>query len=166
MHEVSRRRLLIGGAAGAGAVLASTALAEPASATAKDVPAAGDLALWYDSGAGEEWLRALPIGNGRLGAMVFGNVGSERLALNEDTVWAGGPYDSDNRLGAAALPEIRRLIFADQWLEAQTLINQTMLGKPVGQMAYQPVGDLRLSFDHGTEATEFHRQLDLTTATA
>ena len=62
--------------------------------------AADDLALWYDEGAGTDWLRALPIGNGRLGAMVFGNVDTERLQLNEDTVWAGGPYDPSQHPGA------------------------------------------------------------------
>ncbi|MFI7229659.1 glycoside hydrolase N-terminal domain-containing protein [Nonomuraea angiospora] len=64
--------------------------------------AANDLALWYDESAGMDWLRALPIGDGRLGAVVFGNVDTERLQLNEDTVWAGGPYDQSNPRGAAA----------------------------------------------------------------
>jgi hypothetical protein len=56
----------------------------------------GDLALWYDKPAGDEWVRALPLGNGRLGAMVYGNPGSERIQLNEDTVWAGSPYRNDS----------------------------------------------------------------------
>jgi alpha-L-fucosidase 2 len=130
------------------------------------VRAADDLALWYDEGAGSDWLRALPIGNGRLGAMVFGNVDTERLQLNEDTVWAGGPYDPANPLGAQTLPEIQRLVFADQWSQAQTLINQTMMGSPAGELAYQPVGNLRFAFPHGNVASEYYRQLDLTTATA
>ncbi|MFD2352957.1 glycoside hydrolase N-terminal domain-containing protein [Nonomuraea ferruginea] len=73
-----------------------TAAARAASAPPPEVSAANDLALWYDESAGTDWLRALPIGNGRLGAMVFGNVDTERLQLNEDTVWAGGPYDQSN----------------------------------------------------------------------
>ncbi|GLY99596.1 glycoside hydrolase family 95 protein [Actinoplanes sp. NBRC 103695] len=159
MTEVTRRRFLAAGAAGAGAVLLPPASPPPRA------PAAGDLALRYDEPAGSEWLRALPIGNGRLGAMVFGNVDTERLQLNEDTVWAGGPYDSANPRGAAALPEIRRHVFADRWTQAQDLINQTMLGSPAGQLAYQPVGNLRLAFG-SAGAQRYERTLDLTTATA
>jgi len=169
MTEVTRRKLLAAGAVGAGAALLPTgwtanALAAPA--VPARVLAANDLALWYDEPAGAEWLRALPIGNGRLGAMVFGNVDAERLQLNEDTVWAGGPYDSANTRGAAALPEIRRRVFADQWTQAQDLINQAMLGNPAGELAYQPVGNLRLAFGGGSAAAQYNRTLDLTTATA
>jgi alpha-L-fucosidase 2 len=167
MPEVTRRRLLVGGAAGAALLpLGWTAVARVGSAAPAEVRAAGDLALWYDEPAGTEWLRALPIGNGRLGAMVFGNVDSERLQLNEDTIWAGGPYDSSNSRGAAALPEIRRRVFADQWTSAQDLINQTMMGTPGGQLAYQTVGDLRLALGSASGATQYHRSLDLTTAIA
>jgi alpha-L-fucosidase 2 len=130
-----------------------------------EVQAAHDLALWYDEPAGTDWLRALPIGNGRLGAMVFGNVDTERLQLNEDTLWAGGPHDYSNPAGAAALAEIQRLVFEDQWAQAQDLINQTMLGNPGGQLAYQPAGDLRLTVPGGSGASEYQRWLDLTTAT-
>ncbi|HEX2263572.1 MAG TPA: glycoside hydrolase N-terminal domain-containing protein, partial [Pseudonocardiaceae bacterium] len=130
------------------------------------VLAAGDMALWYDEGAGADWLRALPIGNGRLGAMVFGNVDAERLQLNEDTIWAGGPHDSSNPAGVANIGEIRRRVFADQWTQAQDLINQTMLGRPVGQLAYQPVGNLRLAFGSASGASQHTRTLDLTTAVA
>src|SRR5688500_908851 len=130
MTDVTRRRVLQLGAAGAGATLAPwMAVGGAAAAAPPEVRAANDLALWYDRGAGTDWLRALPIGNGRLGAMVFGNTDVERLQLNEDTVWAGGPYDSANPRGAANLAEIRRRVFADQWVSAQDLINQTMLGK-------------------------------------
>jgi alpha-L-fucosidase 2 len=128
--------------------------------------AAGDLSLRYNGAAGTDWLRALPVGNGRLGAMVFGNVDTDRLQLNEDTVWAGGPYDSANSRGAANLAEIRRRVFADQWTQAQDLINQTMLGSPAGQLAYQPVGNLRLAFGSASGASQHVRTLDLTTATA
>jgi alpha-L-fucosidase 2 len=143
-----------------------TAVAKAGSVVPPQVSAANDLALWYDEPAGADWLRALPIGNGRLGAMVFGNIDTERLQLNEDTVWAGGPYDSANPRGAANLAEIRRRVFADQWTPAQDLINQTMLGNPVGQLAYQPVGNLRLAFGSASGASQYQRTLDLTTATA
>src|SRR5688500_12134087 len=168
MAEVTRRRLLAAGAAGAGAALVPTGWTAPARAGAVAPPqvlAAEDLALWYDEPAGTDWLRALPIGNGRLGAMVFGNVDTERLQLNEDTVWAGGPYDSANTRGAANIAEIRRRVFADQWVPAQDLINQTMLGNPAGQLAYQPVGNLRLAVGSATGASQYTRTLDLTTAT-
>ncbi|MGI5151774.1 glycosyl hydrolase family 95 catalytic domain-containing protein [Plantactinospora sp. CA-294935] len=167
MSEVTRRKLLTVGAAGAGVAMLPagwTAVARAKSAAPPQVLAANDLALWYDEPAGTDWLRALPIGNGRLGAMVFGNVDAERLQLNEDTVWAGGPYDSANPRGAASLAEIRRLVFADQWGQAQTLVDQAMLGRPAGQLAYQPVGNLRLGFTSGT-VSQYNRTLDLTTAT-
>ena len=98
--------------------------------------------------------------------MVFGNVETETLQLNEDTVWAGGPYDSANPGGAAALGEIRRLVFENRWAEAQRLVDQAMLGRPVGQLAYQPVGNLRLSFPGLGAASEYRRELDLDTAVA
>lgn len=129
------------------------------------VLAANDLALWYDESAGTDWLRALPVGNGRLGAMVFGNAGTERLQLNEDTLWAGAPHDYSNPRGAGALAEIRRLVFANQWSQAQSMIDQNMLGQPGGQMAYQPAGDLNLAFPTGAGVSEYNRNLDLTTAT-
>ncbi|MDX3108929.1 glycosyl hydrolase family 95 catalytic domain-containing protein [Nonomuraea angiospora] len=142
-----------------------TAAARAESVAPAEVRAANDLALWYDESAGTEWLRALPIGNGRLGAMVFGNVDTERLQLNEDTIWAGGPYDQSNTKGAAALGQIRQLVFQNQWSQAQTLVDQNMLGNPSAQLAYQPVGDLRLTFGSATGVSEYNRSLDLTTAT-
>ncbi|MFF0658384.1 glycoside hydrolase N-terminal domain-containing protein [Micromonospora tulbaghiae] len=168
MSEVTRRNVIKATAAGGGAALlpaAWSAAARAGSAAPPQVLAANDLALWYDEPAGTDWLRALPIGNGRLGAMVFGNVDTERLQLNEDTVWAGGPYDSANTRGAANLAEIRRRVFADQWTSAQDLINQTMMGSPGGQLAYQTVGNLRLAFGSASGATQYNRTLDLTTAT-
>ena len=90
-----------------------TAAARAAAAPPPEVGAAGDLALWYDESAGTDWLRALPIGNGRLGAMVFGNVDTERLQLNEDTVWAGGPYDQSNPGARRRSAQIRQLVFAE-----------------------------------------------------
>nr|WP_240971549.1 glycoside hydrolase N-terminal domain-containing protein [Microbispora sp. CL1-1] len=156
------------GAVGAGAALAPfqwTAAARAAVAVPPEVSAANDLALWYDESAGTDWLRALPIGNGRLGAMVFGNVDTERLQLNEDTIWAGGPYDQSNTRGAGALGQIRQLVFQNQWSQAQSLIDQNMLGNPSAQLAYQTVGNLRLAFGSSSGVSDYSRVLDLTTAT-
>ncbi|MDU0294051.1 glycosyl hydrolase family 95 catalytic domain-containing protein [Saccharothrix longispora] len=165
MSDLTRRQMIRYGAAGVGAALTAPSWTATAHAGAAAPPEVGDLALWYDEPAGPDWLRALPIGNGRIGAMVFGNTDTERLQLNEDTVWAGGPHDYTNTRGAAALPEIRRLVFADQWTRAQDLINQAMLGDPAAQLAYQPVGDLRLALPAANGLSGYQRRLDLTTAT-
>ena len=169
MSEVTRRKLLRAGAAGAGAALLPagwTAVAGRAPSAPPQVLAADDLALWYDEAAGTDWLRALPIGNGRLGAMVFGNVDTERLQLNEDTVWAGGPArlrqhqrrgERWRRSGGGSSPT--------SGPQAQDLINQTMMGNPGGQLAYQTVGNLRLAFGSASGASQYNRTLDLTTAT-
>ena len=125
---------------------------------------AGDsLLLWYDKPAGE-WTDALPIGNGRLGAMVFGGPASEQLQLNEDTLYAGSPYDPNNPEALNALPEARRLIFEGKYKEAHDLVGAKMMAQPIKQMPYEPVGDLRLSFPGHDKVTDYRRQLDLDTA--
>jgi alpha-L-fucosidase 2 len=123
------------------------------------------LVLWYEKPA-SQWVEALPIGNGRLGAMVFGGWASERLQLNEDTLYAGGPYDPNNQEALQALPEARRLIFDGRYKEANDLIGAKMMARPISQMPYETVGDLKLEFpDHG-EARNYRRELDLETAIA
>lgn len=129
------------------------------------VPAHESLVLWYDRPAAH-WTEALPIGNGRLGAMVFGGTEHERLQLNEDTLFAGGPYDPSNPEALDALPEARRLIFAGEYQQAHKLIGEKMMARPIKQMAYEPVGDLRLEFPGHTAASSFRRDLDLDTAVA
>ena len=99
------------------------------------------LSLWYREPA-EEWVQALPVGNGRLGAMVFGGIALERLQFNEDTFFSGGPYNPLNPDAKAALPEVRRLIFEKKYAEAQDLANARVMSKPLKQMSYQPIGDL------------------------
>lgn len=122
------------------------------------------LLLWYDEPAGQ-WTDALPIGNGRLGAMVFGDPEFELLQLNEDTLYAGRPYDPNNPEALKALPEVRRLIFEGRYREAHELVGAKMMARPLKQMPYQPVGMLRIAFTHGT-VTNYRRQLDLNTAIA
>ncbi|MGA2092268.1 MAG: glycoside hydrolase family 95 protein [Sedimentisphaerales bacterium] len=123
------------------------------------------LTLWYQKPA-SQWVEALPVGNGRLGAMVFGGINNERIQLNEDTLWAGGPYDPTNPSAAKALPEARRLIFTGKYNEAQKLIDSKMMAKPLTQMPYQPVGDLLLNFPDINGAANYKRQLNLDTAIA
>jgi len=123
------------------------------------------LILWYRQPA-TQWVEALPIGNGRLGAMVFGQVRKEHIQLNEETVWTGGPYDPSNPDALGALPEVQRLIFEGQYIEAHQLYGRKMMSHPLRQMKYQPLGDLCLEFPHSGEVTEYDRQLDLDTAVA
>jgi alpha-L-fucosidase 2 len=114
--------------------------------------------LWYRQPAAK-WSEALPVGNGRLGAMVFGGVDTERLALNEESVWSGQPVQTD-RVGAYKfLPEIRELLFAGKQAEAQQLVEREVLGpRPLG--SYQTLGDLTLEFPK-VEGRDYLRWLDL-----
>ena len=119
-----------------------------------------DLKLWYAKPA-SLWTEALPVGNGRLGAMVFGKTDEERIQLNEQTVWTGGPYDPAKPGGAQALPEIRRLVFEGQYLKAHNLFGRTMMGYPVEQQKYQSLGNLWLFFDDKSAVSDYKRELDL-----
>lgn len=121
-----------------------------------------DLTLRYIRPA-RAWVEALPIGNGRLGAMVFGGVATERLQLNEDTLWSGEPCEWNNPGARTALDEARRLLFAGRYAEAGEICKR-MQG-PFNQ-SYQPLGDLLLRFDHGDAATDYERSLDLDSAIA
>ncbi|MGO8836014.1 MAG: glycosyl hydrolase family 95 catalytic domain-containing protein [Limisphaerales bacterium] len=133
---------------------------------AGEAPPPGEpLSLWYRQPA-TNWVSALPVGNGRLGAMVFGGIERERLQLNEDTLWAGGPYDPDNTHALAALPEVRRLIFEGKYAEAQKLASQKMMAQPLRQMPYETLGDLWLAFPTNTPVTDYRRDLNLDTAVA
>jgi alpha-L-fucosidase 2 len=142
-------------------------------------PPASPNSLWYRApaadrplvprpsgrGANAEWVRALPVGNGRLGAMVFGGVVNERLQLNEDTLWAGRPYDPVNPEAKDALPEVRRLLAAGLYREAAALTGQKVMAKPLAQMPYQVLGDLWLTFPTATTVENYRRDLDVATAT-
>ena len=119
------------------------------------------LCLWYRQPA-KQWTEALPVGNGRLGAMVFGGAADERLQLNEETLWSGGPYDPTRAGASAALPEVRRLVFEGRFLEAHDLFGRTLMGMPVEQMKYQPLGNLVLTFPGHDQRPDYRRQLDST----
>lgn len=124
-----------------------------------------DTTLRFDKAA-EQWIEALPVGNGRLGAMTFGGVATERLQLNEGTLWAGGPHCYDNPKALEALPEIRSLVFEGNWKEAHALTDEAFMGVPVLQSPYQTVGDLLLSFPAREICSDYRRELDLETAIA
>ena len=147
-------------------------------------PPASALSLWYRAPASDhpllpadaprqsrqagtaEWVRALPVGNGRLGAMVFGGIVHERLQLNEDTLWAGRPYDPVNPDAKATLPEVRRLLAESKYTDAAQLVGAKVMSKPLEQMPYQTVGDLALTFPQVDAVENYRRDLDLATATA
>ncbi|CAL1518964.1 glycoside hydrolase family 95 protein [Chitinophaga sp. MM2321] len=141
---------------------------QPADATVPDV-ARG----WNDD---VQWLRALPIGNGNIGAMVFGDVNKERVQLNEKTLWSGSNQDSDNPEAAKYLPEIRKLLFEGKFKEATELTNKTQVCKGVGTGegnganvpygSYQTLGDLRIDFGKQSSYTNYQRALNLNEAIA
>jgi alpha-L-fucosidase 2 len=166
-RRISRRKFLEQTAvAGAALPLASHSLKSTSQEISKrQTPVRQQLVLWYEKPA-TQWVEALPIGNGRLGAMVFGGTALERLQLNEDTLYAGGPYDPNNREALQTLPEARRLIFAGKFKEASDLIGKKMMAHPIKQMPYETVGDLRLEFPGHTEVSNYRRALDLDTAIA
>jgi alpha-L-fucosidase 2 len=119
--------------------------------------------IWFDSPA-TKWDEALPVGNGRLGAMVFGTVEEERIQLNENTFWSGGPYSTVVKGGAKALPEIQRLVFEQKYFEAHKLFGRNLMGNPVEQQKYQSLANLHLFLAHGGQPTDYRRSLDLETS--
>lgn len=156
--ELTRRHVLMGTMATAVATGVAD-FSRPAHAGGASRTAAA-ARLWYLAPA-TAWPQALPIGNGRLGAMVFGGVDEERLALNDDTVTAGGPHDPVNPAAHDALDEVRRLIFEGEYDQAQALARTDVVSK-YWEMCYQPLGDLRVTSAGGRgEVTGYRRELDL-----
>jgi len=130
-------------------------------------PDDSSLTLWYRAPA-RQWVEALAVGNGRLGAMVHGGVAVERIQFNEDTVWAGRPHDYSHPGAAAHLAPIRRLLFEGRQAEAEALAMREFMSVPLRQKAYQAFGALVLRFPHLREAGVhgYRRSLDLDTALA
>ncbi|MBT3754480.1 MAG: glycoside hydrolase family 95 protein [Flavobacteriaceae bacterium] len=116
--------------------------------------------MWYSKPA-EEWEKALPVGNGRLGAMVFGGIKEERIQLNEDTYWSGGPYSTVVKGGYKVLPKIQKLIFEGKPIEAHKLFGRHLMGYPVEQQKYQSLANLHLFFNEDQESENYKRWLDL-----
>ncbi|HEV1287765.1 MAG TPA: glycoside hydrolase family 95 protein, partial [Bryobacteraceae bacterium] len=137
-------------------ILAIALLWATPAATASDL-------LWYRQSAAS-WNEALPIGNGRLGGMVFGDPANDHIQLNEDTVWAGERRDRNNPEAAKNLPEVRRLLFAGMPHEAEVLADKTIISTPRRLPQYQTMGDLRIFQPNPDRITNYRRELDLDTA--
>ena len=140
----------------------------PASTTVSDKP----LVWKYDP----EWMKALPLGNGSLGGMVYGDVALDRIQLSEESMWTGSYYESDNPDASQHLPAIRQLLFEGKYKEATALCSQTQIckgegtgraygaGVPYG--SFQMLGDLWLNFENQAPYSNYTRQLNLGTAEA
>ncbi|HDR52031.1 MAG TPA: glycoside hydrolase family 95 protein, partial [Mariniphaga anaerophila] len=124
-----------------------------------------ELKLWYNEPA-NEWVEALPIGNGRLGAMVFGGIQTERIQLNEESVWTGGPIERANPEALENLDKVRQLLFEGKYAEGDRLAQEKIMGKRIdgGKHTYQTLGDLFFEFEGLGNVSDYKRDLDLRTA--
>lgn len=116
--------------------------------------------LWYDKPA-SQWVEALPIGNGRLAAMVFGDPYKEKLQLNEGTFWSGGPSRTDNPDGLKVLDSIRYYLFNGNYKRAEILSNKGLTAKTLNGSAFQNIGDLNLDFNNLGDVKDYYRELDI-----
>ncbi|MBO6078817.1 MAG: glycoside hydrolase family 95 protein, partial [Bacteroidaceae bacterium] len=124
-----------------------------------------DLKLWYDAPA-RQWTDALPLGNGRLGAMVFGTPSQERIQINEETIWGGGPHNNVNYAAKDGLEQIRTALWEGRRSDAQALCDEYISSKSAHGMPYQTAGSLMLDFDGITDFTDYYRELDIDRAVA
>ena len=123
------------------------------------------LKLWYNQPAGV-WEEALPVGNGRLGAMVFGNPLTERIQLNEESIWAGSRINNNNQASQANLKKLQNAIFESRYKEAAEIAEKCLLGTPPRIRSYQPLGDLLINYSWDGKPESYRRELDLTTGIA
>ena len=166
MVRVSRRGFIqtISGAVAALGIQRRSLFAQPAGASIPaHTKAAPELSLWFAQPA-SQWVDALPVGNGRLGAMVYGGVTDELIALNEDTLWSGFPRDWNNPGAREALPDVRKMVLQDADYHGADQECRKMQG-PFNQ-AYEPLGELAVHFDHRDEPVNYARSLDLDSASA
>ena len=124
-----------------------------------------ELKLWYDAPA-QQWTDALPLGNGRLGAMVFGTPAQERIQINEETIWGGGPHNNVNYAAKDGLDQIRQALWEGRRSDAQALCDQYISSKGAHGMPYQTAGSLMLDFEGITDFTDYYRELDIARAVA
>jgi len=132
--------------------------------TRPEKPDSKEMVVWYNKPAGDAWHDGLLIGNGYMGANVFGRVENERIALNESTFWSGRPHDYNDPGAYNYFEKIKELVFADKFKEAEEMVNEHFYGIPVAQQAYQPLGDLLLNFTlSGDSIKDYYRELDMET---
>jgi len=122
-----------------------------------------NLKLWYDQPA-SKWTEALPVGNGRIGAMISGGVEREQIQFNEETLWTGAPHDYSHKGASDYLDDIRQLLFAGKQKEAEQLAMKEFMSIPLRQMEYQPFGDLYIDFPGHKTYNNYHRELDISDA--
>jgi alpha-L-fucosidase 2 len=134
-------------------------------ASGQEVIASDDLSIWFNHPA-LNWNEALPVGNGQLGAMIFGGVQNEKLQLNEKSIWSGRDEDFVNPEARKALPLVRQLLFEGKYAEAQKLAQDKMMGNKKTGSSYQTMGDLDISFNRNQPFYHYKRDLDLSTAVA
>src|SRR5688572_11759853 len=121
----------------------------------------GGFKLWYNKPSGNTWENALPIGNGRLGAMIYGNADTEIVQLNEHTLWSGSPNRNDNPLALDSLHVIRKLIFDGKQKEAERMANRIIISKKSHGQMFEPAGELRLAFNGHENYSNYYRELDI-----
>ena len=124
-----------------------------------------DMVLWYRQPA-TRWNEAMPMGNGLIGAMIFGGVKQERVALNESSFWSGRPHDYNDPQAIKYFPQIRDLVFAGKFQEAEQMANAHFWGSPASQQCFEPLGDLLLTFDGADKTEDYRRELDMETGVA
>lgn len=124
------------------------------------------LKLWYNAPSGKVWENALPIGNGRLGAMIYGNVETETIQLNEHTLWSGSPNRNDNPLALDSIAEIRKLIFEGKQKDAEQMANRVTISKKSQGQMFQPAGELHLYFPGHANYSHYYRELNISKAVA
>ena len=112
--------------------------------------------LWYDEPA-EDWNRALPVGGGKLGAMVFGGVSHERIQMNEDSIWAGPPVPKSPPGAQQVVARARQLLFEGQYTEAQNLVQEGVMGERIAPRSYQTLGDLFIEQNGVEQHTDYRR---------
>jgi alpha-L-fucosidase 2 len=120
----------------------------------------GKLTMWYNKPA-SVWNEALPVGNGRLGAMIYGDPAKEKIQLNEITFWSGGPSNNDNPKALSALSTVRQLIFNGDYTSAVNMVNANMTATKLHGSKYQVVGNLNLAFTGHNTYTDYYRELNL-----
>lgn len=146
------------------ALLGAMVLGLGVASLAEAAPEQG-LRLWYTQPA-KQWEQALPLGNGRLGAMVYGGIAQENIQLNEDTFWAGGPHNNLNLAAREALPRIRELMATGKYTEASALAEKAITSQGANGMPYQTAGNLLIGFPGHTKADNYYRELDIANAVA